>query len=97
MMSFLFFSEELREDVLDGQDSLPIRYYLKKKQLTDDAEEDVLLQNFALITQNLEHTHAGIDHDQFLEGGAGGKPKQVVLYTSLVNEVHTPWPICFII
>jgi len=62
---FSVFLEELRKDVLDGQDSLPIRYYLKKKQLTDDAEEDVLLQSFSLITQNLEHTHARIDHDQF--------------------------------
>jgi DNA-binding MurR/RpiR family transcriptional regulator len=62
---FSAFLEELRKDVVEGQDSLPIRYYLKKKLLTDDAEEDVLLQNFSLITQNLEHTHARIAHDQF--------------------------------
>jgi len=64
---FSAFLEELRKDVMDVQDSLPIRYYLKKKLLTDGAEGDVLLQSFSLITQNLEHTHARIDHDQFWE------------------------------
>ena len=62
---FSNFLDELRKDVLDGQDSLPIRYYLKQKLLTNNTEKDVLLQNFTLITQNLEHTHARIDHDQF--------------------------------
>ena len=64
---FSDFIDELRNEAAGSKDSLSIRYYLKKKLLTDDAEKDVLLQNFSLITQNLEHTHARIDHDQFWE------------------------------
>ncbi len=62
---FSTFLDELRKDVVDGQDALPIRYFLKKKLLSDDSEEDLLLKSFTLITQNLEHTHARIDHNQF--------------------------------
>lgn len=64
---FSAFLDELRRDVVDGKDALPLRYYLKKKILTDDSEEDVLLQSFSLITHNLEHTHARMDREQFWE------------------------------
>jgi len=64
---FSAFLEELRRDVAEGQGSLPIRYYLKKKLLTNDATEDVLGHNFSHISRNLEHTHAQIDQSQFWE------------------------------
>jgi len=62
---FSDFIEELRKDFVSGKDSLPIRYYLKKKVLTD--EEDILGHSFSHIARNLEHTHARIDRDQFWE------------------------------
>ena len=64
---FSVFLEEVRKDVVEGQGSLPIRYYLKKKLLTGNAEEDLLGHSFAHITRNLEHTHARIDEEQFWE------------------------------
>src|SRR5210317_2240422 len=36
---FSGFIEDLRKDFVEGQDSLPIRYYLKKKLLADDGEK----------------------------------------------------------
>lgn len=64
---FSVFLEELRKDVAEGQGSLPVRYYLKKKLLTNDAEEDVLEHSFTHIARNLEHTLARIDHNHFWE------------------------------
>jgi DNA-binding MurR/RpiR family transcriptional regulator len=64
---FSGFLEDLRKDVVEGQGSLPIRYYLKKKLLADDSEEDFLGHNFSHITRNLQHTYARIDQEQFWE------------------------------
>ena len=64
---FSVFIDELRKDAMDGQDSLHIRYRLKKKLLTGDEEEDVLGHSFSHIIQNLELTHTRIDQEQFWE------------------------------
>ncbi len=64
---FATFLEELRRDASEGQGSLPKRYCLKKKLLADDGQEDVLKRNFSHIIQNLEHTHARVDREQFWE------------------------------
>ena len=64
---FSAFIEDLRREATEGQDSLPVRYYLKKKLLSADAEEDVLGHNFSHIIRNLEHTHGRIDQHQFWE------------------------------
>ena len=64
---FSVFLEELRKDVVAGQNFLPIQNYLEKKLLNDKAEEDILGRNFLHINQNLEHTYARIDQDRFWE------------------------------
>ncbi len=105
---FSDFLEELRKDAVGSQDSLSIRYYLKKKLLTHDAENDVLLQNFSLITQNLEHTHARIDHDQFWKAAqlvaqtrgtvyiAGQRSSYALAYL-FYNMIHRIRPDCSLI
>lgn len=66
--SFSDFLEELRQDVFQGSGSLPVRYSLTQKLLTDEAKDgDLLGHSFACIAQNLEHTHARIDQNQFWE------------------------------
>ena len=105
---FSDFLDGLRQDAVGSQDSLSTRYYLKKKLLTDDADKDVLLQSFSLITQNLEHTHARINHDQFWKAAQSiaqtkgtvyvtGQRSSYALSYLFYNMIHRIRPDCSLI
>jgi DNA-binding MurR/RpiR family transcriptional regulator len=105
---FSVFIEDLRKDFAEGQGSLPIRYYLKKKLLTDDGEKDVLGHSFSHITKNLQHTHDRIDQEQFWEAarliaqtqGAvfiTGQRSSYALAYLFYNMIHRVRPACKLI
>lgn len=60
------FTTALRDELVYGQESLPIRYSLKRKHLKN-RKEDILGDNFSYIMKNLQNTHARIDPDRFLD------------------------------
>ena len=105
---FSAFIEDLRKEFTEGQGSLPIRYYLKKKLLADDGEKDVLGHSFSNITKNLQQTHARIDQDQFWEAarliartqGAvfiTGQRSSYALAYLFYNMIHRIRPSCNLI
>lgn len=105
---FSVFIEALRNNFVEGQGSLPIRYYLKKKLLADDGQEDVLGHNFSHIARNLQHTHASIDQGQFWEAarliarsrGAvfiTGQRSSYALAYLFYNMIHRIRPACTLI
>ena len=105
---FSAFIEDLRKDFVEGQGSLPIRYYLKKKLLASEGEKDVLGHSFSHITKNLQNTHARIDQDQFWEAarliartqGAvfiTGQRSSYALAYLFYNMIHRIRPACNLI
>lgn len=60
------FTTALRDELVYGQESLPIRYSLKRKHLKN-RKEDILGDNFSYIMKNIQNTHARIDPDKFLD------------------------------
>jgi DNA-binding MurR/RpiR family transcriptional regulator len=105
---FSAFIDDLRKDFVEGQGSLPIRYYLKKKLLAEDAAKDVLGHSFSNITKNLQQTHARIDQDQFWEAarliartqGAvfiTGQRSSYALAYLFYNMIHRIRPACNLI
>lgn len=62
---FADFHKELRDELSITNDTLNIRYSLKKK-LLEDSEEDILAQNFTHIIKNLETTYKDISKKKFM-------------------------------
>jgi DNA-binding MurR/RpiR family transcriptional regulator len=62
---FADFHKELREELSITNDTLNVRYSLKKK-LLDDSEEDIIAQNFTNIIKNLETTHKNLSKKTFM-------------------------------
>lgn len=62
---FSDFHNELREELSITNDTLNIRYSLKKK-LLEDSEEDIIAQNFSNIIKNLETTYKDLDKKTFM-------------------------------
>lgn len=105
---FSAFIEDLRKEFEEGQGSLPVRYYLKKKLLADDGEKDVLGHSFSNIIKNLQQTHARIDQDQFWEAARliartqsavfiTGQRSSYALAYLFYNMIHRIRPSCNLI
>lgn len=62
---FADFHSELREELSIANDTLNIRYSLKKK-LLEDSEDDILAQNFTNIIKNLETTYKDLNKKTFM-------------------------------
>ncbi len=58
--------QELRDELVFKEDSLPIRYTLKRKQLVG-RKDDIIGENFSCIMKNLQKTHDLIEPEKFLE------------------------------
>ena len=62
---FAQFHRSLRQELEMNQDTLHIRYSLKKKLLEDSSEEDIVAHTFGNTIRNLESAYGRINREEF--------------------------------